>query len=68
MPNRGFGFVRGHEDGISRFMHCRDVKPRSTFDTMYEGQTVEFTPSDEGPKDKGDGLRAVNVSVVKEGE
>ena len=60
--NKGFGFVRG-EDGISRFMHASSVEPRTAFDTMHEGQAVEFEPNDNGPLDKGNGLRAEKVRV-----
>jgi len=61
--NKGYGFVRG-EDGISRFMHSGYVIPKVDFDKMYEGQSVEFTPDESGPPDKGNGLRAINVKVL----
>ena len=60
LPNKGFGFIRG-EDGLSRFMHASTVQPRAAFDTMREGQCVEFDPTEDGPLDKGNGLRAENV-------
>lgn len=63
LPNKGYGFVRG-EDGISRFMHASSVEPRQAFDTMHEGQPVEFEPSEGGPLDKGNGLRAEKVRVT----
>lgn len=65
LPNKGYGFVRG-EDGLSRFMHASVVVPRAAFDTLREGQSVEFDPSEEGPLDKGNGLRAENVRPVPE--
>lgn len=58
MPNKGFMFIRG-EDGLSRFVHARDVIPRLAFDTAYEGQKVTFVPDDHGPK--GNGLRGLEV-------
>jgi len=57
--NKGFCFVRG-EDGLSRFVHARDFEPPEAFDRSHEGMKVEFTPS-EGPIDKGNGLRAIEV-------
>lgn len=60
LPNKGYAFVRG-EDGIARFAHAREFIPRIAFDKAYEGQRVTFTPSDDGPKDKGDGLRATEI-------
>ncbi len=62
-PNKGFGFVRG-DDGISRFMHCKDVDPPTHFDRMHEGQGVEFVASTTGPPDKGGGLRAIEVEII----
>ena len=58
---KGFGFVRkiGDPDTVTYFMHVNDVKPRLAFDTMHEGQVVEFTPS---PSDKGNGLCAKDVT------
>jgi cold shock CspA family protein len=64
--NRGFAFVRGVEDGQSRFIYSRDVVPVSSFDTLYEGRKVTFEPSgnlDMTPGSKNNGLRAVNVKV-----
>lgn len=59
--NRGFGFIRG-EDGLSRFVHATDVQPPEAFDRLHEGQRVEFIPA-EGPHDKGNSLRATQVTV-----
>jgi cold shock CspA family protein len=68
---RGFGFVMG-EDGISRFLHAKDVKPRVAFDKMHEGQAVRFKSMDltkDGaePASKGNGLRAVEIEVIDGG-
>lgn len=65
--NKGFAFVRGVEDGLSRFIYARDVNPISAFDRMHEGTHVTFQPSgnlDMTPGAKNNGLRAVNVEVV----
>jgi cold shock CspA family protein len=59
--NRGFGFVRGM-DGLSYFMHAKDVSPRVAFDTMHEGQRVEFTPQPGGDR----GPRAIEIKVSSE--
>lgn len=42
-------------------MHATAVNPRSAFDTLREGQAVEFEPKEDGPNDKGNGLRAEDV-------
>ncbi len=39
IQDRGFGFILG-EDKRSRFFHCKDVE--GSFDTLREGQRVEF--------------------------
>jgi CspA family cold shock protein len=51
--DRGFGFIRS-DDGQDRFFHRSGV--RDSFDTLTEGQKVEF---DEEPSSKGP--RATNV-------
>lgn len=61
--NRGFGFVRG-ADGVSRFMHATSVVPPEAFDRMHEGVKVEFTPTVVANDPKGNGYRAVKVSLV----
>jgi cold shock CspA family protein len=58
LPNKGYAFVRG-EDRISRFAHAITFDPISSFDTLHQGQAVEFEPA-EDPK----GARAVNVKVL----
>lgn len=65
IPNRGFGFIRGSEDGLPRFMHCKSVIPPSDFDTMREGQAVSFVSVDTGHQERGGGLRAEEVRLVK---
>jgi cold shock CspA family protein len=56
--NKGFAFVRG-EDGVPRFMHCKDINPPEAFDTLLAGQRVEFT-HDDAPK----GPRAILVEAI----
>lgn len=60
--NKGYGFVRG-EDGISRFMHAKEVHPPEAFDTMREGQAVEFTPVVDEHIGKGNRMRASGVKL-----
>lgn len=61
--NKGFGFIRGTEDGQSRFFHVSNVKPITAFESMHVGMQVEFTPfmTDNG---KGNGFRALEVRPV----
>lgn len=63
--SRGFFFIKGEEDGLSRFVHVADVVPRVAFDTLHEGQRVEFTPVDEQVTEKGNGLRAIEVKPCR---
>jgi len=64
MLSKGFAFIRG-SDNLSRFVYCRDVVPTGAFDTLHEGQKVEFTPAGELNKTPGarnNGLRALEVT------
>jgi cold shock CspA family protein len=61
--NKGFAFVRGEQDGISRFAHAHDFEPAIAFDTLREGKGVTFEPS-RGPETSGNGLRAIKIRVV----
>jgi len=64
--NKGFAFVRGVDDGFSRFVYAKDVEPVSAFDTMHEGQKVTFEPSgvlNLEPGAKNNGLRALKVQT-----
>ena len=64
--NKGFAFVRGVEDGHSRFIYAKDVEPISAFDTLHEGAKVTFEPSGHlnmQPDAKNNGLRAIKVRV-----
>lgn len=57
-PNRGFGFVRG-TDGLTYFLHAKEVKPRADFDLLAEGHEVEFDPAESGVENNK--LRATNI-------
>jgi len=57
--DRGFGFVRT-EDGSEVFIHHSSL-PRGEFDTLQEGQEIEFDIDND---QRGRGQRATNVRVV----
>ncbi len=54
---RGFGFIQG-QDGVELFFH-RSALQGEAFDTLAEGQTVEFD-IEKGAK----GPRAANMKLV----
>lgn len=56
VSDKGFGFIEG-SNGKDIFFHCSSVD--GAFDTLTEGQRVEYT---EGKGQKGP--RAENVRVV----
>lgn len=55
LPSKGYGFVRT-EDGLTWFLHARQMAEVGIFDTLREGMSIEFTPAHNGPK--ADGRRA----------
>jgi CspA family cold shock protein len=57
--DRGFGFVRT-ESGSEVFMH-HSALPAGVFDTLQDGQEVEFDIENDP---RGRGERAVNVQLV----
>jgi len=57
--DRGFAFVRT-DDGSEVFMH-HSALPRGVFDTLQEGQELEFEVENDV---RGRGQRAVNVSMA----
>jgi CspA family cold shock protein len=57
--DRGFGFVRT-ENGSEIFVH-HSALPPGVFDTLQEGQELEFETENEA---RGRGLRAVNVRLA----
>lgn len=59
--SKGYAFVRGVDDGLSRFVYCKDVEPRSAFDTLHEGQHVTFVPGAAPLNNRNNGLRAWDV-------
>lgn len=50
--SKGFAFVRGEVDLIAYFAHAKEFQPKTAFDTLHEGQRVEFTPveTEKGPR------------------
>ncbi len=58
--DRGYGFVRG-EDGGDVFFHRSTLRSGVEFDSLREGQAVEFDVQ-ESPK----GPRAINLRVTAE--
>jgi len=56
---KGYGFIRDEQD-VKRFFNANDLVVKAEFENLREGMSVEFTPA-EGPRDKGNGLRAVGV-------
>lgn len=64
--NKGYAFVRGHDDGLPRFIYAKEVEPISAFDTLHEGQRVSFVSVgvlNTDPSAKNNGLRAEQVRV-----
>jgi len=61
--SKGYAFVRGDEDGVSRYAHATWFIPELDFDTVREGQAVEFVPDDKGVQ--GNGKQAKQVRKVK---
>ena len=57
--DRGFGFIRV-EDGSEIFFHHSSL-PRGVFDSLHEGQELEF---DIETDPRGRGQRATNVEMV----
>ena len=57
--DRGFGFVRT-PDGSEIFIH-HSMLPRGDFDTLQEGQEIEFDIEND---QRGRGQRAANVRLV----
>lgn len=58
--DRGFGFVR-IEDGSEIFIH-HSALPRGVFDTLAEGQELEFDIETDA---RGRGQRATNVEIIR---
>jgi len=53
---KGFGWIQVEGESEARFFSANDVQPYSLFETVQEGDDVEFTPTDIGK-----GPRAVEV-------
>ena len=56
--DRGFGFIRSG-DGQDLFFHRSELQGVA-FDSLKEGQTVEFEKSDTAR-----GLKAVNIKLIE---
>jgi len=57
LTDKGFGFIEGERGDI--FFHSSAVEGETNFDSLREGQQVEYTEG-QGPK----GVRAENVRLV----
>ena len=67
LPNKGYAFVRGDDDHVTRFAHAKAFLPdASAFDHAREGQSVEFRAIIH-PEKKGGGHRAVSVVLLPAG-
>jgi hypothetical protein len=73
--DRGYGFLRGTEDGLDRFFKRTNIASNSpvSFDDLEEGLEVSFEPytlpqraTDGGPEPKpgNNNLRARQVRVI----
>jgi cold shock CspA family protein len=58
IPNKGYGFIRGTEDKLVRFMHHSEAED---FDSMREGLGVSFVPVKRKPTKYNNGLSAIEV-------
>ncbi len=59
--NRGFGFIKA-EDGREIFFHMTGVEGVE-FDSLVEGQNVDFDVEKNPKGSRGKGPRAVNVKL-----
>ena len=57
--DRGFGFIRT-DNGSEIFFHASTL-PQGTFDTLAEGQELEYEPDTDT---RGRGERAKNVRIL----
>jgi cold shock protein len=60
VPERGFGFIKPDGGGTDVFMHCTALPNKGDFDTLVEGQRVEFTSGD----GRDGRTKAVDVKVL----
>jgi len=59
--NRGFGFIKA-EDGREIFFHMTGVEGVE-FDSLVEGQNVDFDVEKNPKGSRGKGPRAINVKL-----
>lgn len=64
--DKGYCFIRGDDDNISRFAHARCFTNPRDFDQAQEGQAVAFTPIIHEEKKAG-GTRAVDIVLLPAG-
>jgi len=64
--DHGYLFIRGDEDGISRFGHARAFVDPLAFDIAREGQAVRYTPITDSDGKAG-GARAVDIVLLPAG-
>jgi cold shock CspA family protein len=66
--DKGYCFIRGDEDGISRFAHARAFVDPLAFDRAREGQAVRYTPvTDTSSLARSGGARAVEIVLLPAG-
>ena len=66
--NKGYCFIRGDDDGVSRFGHAREFTDSLAFDQAREGQAVKFDPIT-APSNlaRSGGARAINIVLLPAG-
>ena len=68
VQNRGYAFVRGDDDNVSRFAHARSFSDPLAFDQAREGQAVAFDPiTDTSNLARSGGARAINIVLLPAG-
>jgi hypothetical protein len=66
--NHGYCFIRGDDDGVSRFGHARAFVDPLAFDLAREGQAVRYTPvTDTSSLARNGGARAINIELLPAG-
>jgi cold shock CspA family protein len=66
--DKGYCFIRGDDDNISRFGHARAFSDPLAFDTAREGQAVEFRAIiHHASIEKAGGTRAIDIVLLPAG-
>ena len=66
---KGYAFLRGDEDGLTRFFNANDLAHIADWDTVREGLPTDFEPRgilDESMDAKNNGLSAVDVVIQRD--